>query len=66
MKTRERQPAQWVDALLAIQTAALKPEKSNTLPRSRRRLVRRERPLNMIGCLALLHAIRLAGRADKR
>ena len=66
MISRERQPAEWPDALLAVQTAALSPKKLNTLPRSRRRSVRRERPLNMLGCMALLHAIRSAAKADKR
>jgi NAD(P)-dependent dehydrogenase (short-subunit alcohol dehydrogenase family) len=66
MISREGQPAEWPDALLAVQTAVLSPKKLKTLPGSRRRPVRRERPLNMLGCMALLHAIRSAAKADKR
>ncbi len=66
MMTIEQKPAQWIDSLLKGQVATVKSKKSNTLARSRRRSVREDRPLNVLGCLALIHAVRTAQAASKR
>lgn len=66
MMTIEQKPAQWIDKLLNGKVPAAKPKKSKTLARSRRRSIRQERPLNVLGCLALIHAVRTAEAASKR
>jgi hypothetical protein len=66
MMTIEQKPAQWIDSLFQGQVPAVKPKKSNKVARSRRRTVRHDRPLNVLGCLALVHALRTAEAASKR
>jgi len=66
MMTIEQKPAQWIDTLLDGQAPAGKPKKSKRVARSRRRSIRQERPLNVLGCLALIHAVRTAEAASKR
>jgi hypothetical protein len=66
MMTIEQKPAQWIDTLLNGQVPAVKPKKSKRLARSRRRSIRKERPLNVLGCLALIHAVRTAQAASKK
>jgi hypothetical protein len=66
MITIEEKPAKWIDSLLKGQVAPVKPKKVNRLSRSRRRSVRDNRPLNVLGCLALVHAVRTALAANKR
>ena len=66
MMTIEQKPAQWIDTLLNGQVPAGKPKKSKRPARSRRRSIRQERPLNVLGCLALIHAVRTAEAASKR
>jgi hypothetical protein len=66
MITIEQKSAQWIDSMLKGPTAAVRPKKSSRLARSRRRSVRNDRPLNVLGCLALIHAVRSAEAASKR
>jgi hypothetical protein len=56
----EQNATQWIDS--QIQT---KSRKSINHARSRRRSERRERPLNVLGCLALIYAIRSADSGDR-
>jgi hypothetical protein len=53
----EQNPTQWVDSQVQRQTGATNSRKSARLARSRRQGDRRE-PLNVLGCLALIHAVR--------
>ena len=61
----EQNATQWVDSQIQRQIGATKSRKSINHPRSRRRGERRERPLNVLGCLALIHAIRSADSGDR-
>ena len=54
----EQNPTQWVDSQVQRETGAANGRKSARLARSRRQGDRRERPLNVLGCLALIHAVR--------
>jgi hypothetical protein len=54
----EQNATQWVETVLEGQTSATKRRKSVRLARSRRLGKGNERPLNILGCLALIHAVR--------
>jgi hypothetical protein len=55
----EEQARQWVDAKVEAQTAGIQMSKSAKRGRSKRHAdERRDRPLNVLGCFALIHAIR--------
>jgi len=61
----EQNPARWIDSQVERQTGASKNKKSIRLARSRRRGEHRERPLNVLGCLALIHAVRSVDSGDR-
>src|ERR1700677_2876079 len=54
----EQTPMQWIDSQVQRQTASTKSRKSTRMARSRRQADRGDRPLNFLGCLALIHAVR--------
>jgi hypothetical protein len=61
----EQNPMQWIDSQVQRQNDATKSRKSIRLARSRRQVERRERPLNVLGCLALIHAVRSVDAGDR-
>ena len=61
----EQNPTQWIDSQVQRQTGAANTRKSTRLARSRRQGDRRERPLNVLGCLALIHAVRSVDSGDR-
>jgi hypothetical protein len=61
----EQNPTQWIDSQIQRQTGATKSRKSINQVRSRRQGERRQRHLNVLGCLALIHAVRSADACDR-
>ena len=61
----EQNPTQWIDSQVKRQTGATNSRKSTRPARSRRQGDRRDRPLNVIGCLALIHAVRSVDAGDR-
>jgi hypothetical protein len=61
----EQNPTQWIDSQIQRQIGANKSRKSIRLARSRRQGECRERPLNLLGCLALIHAVRSVDSGDR-
>jgi hypothetical protein len=61
----EQNPTQWIDSQIQRQRGATKSRKSINLARSRRQGERRERHLNVLGCLALIHAVRSVDSGDR-
>jgi hypothetical protein len=61
----EQNPTQWIDSQVQRQTASTKTRKSMRIARSRRQADRRDRPLNVLGCLALIHAVRSVDSGDR-
>jgi hypothetical protein len=61
----EQNPMQWIDSQVQRQNDATKSRKSIRLARSCRQVERRERPLNVLGCLALIHAVRSVDAGDR-
>jgi hypothetical protein len=61
----EQNPTQWIDSQVKRQTGATNSRKSTRTARSRRQGDRRDRPLNVIGCLALIHAVRSVDAGDR-
>jgi hypothetical protein len=59
----EQNAMQWIDS--QVQRQIGKGRKSTNITRSRRKSDRFEGPLNVIGCLALVHAVRSAGSGDR-
>jgi hypothetical protein len=51
----EQNPTQWIESQVQRQTGATTNRKSIRIARSRQQ---GDRPLNVIGCLALIHAVR--------
>jgi hypothetical protein len=54
----EQNPMQWIESQVQRQNGATKSRKSIRAARTSRQVERRERPLNVLGCLALIHAVR--------
>lgn len=61
----EQNATQWVETVLQGQIGATKRKKSTRLARSRRLGGRSDRPLNVLGCLALIHAVRSANPGER-
>jgi hypothetical protein len=61
----EQNPAQWIDSQIQRQTGAAKSRKSINQARSRQQGERRQRHLNVLGCLALIHAVRSVDSCDR-
>src|ERR1700739_1749077 len=61
----EQNATQWVETVLQGQISATKRRKSVKLDRSRRLGRRSEQPLNILGCLALIHAVRSADSGER-
>jgi hypothetical protein len=61
----EQNATQWIDSQVRRQIGTLKSRKSVSLARSRRSGELREYPLNVLGCLALIHAVRSVDSADR-
>ena len=61
----EQNPAQWIDSQIQRQTGATKSRKSINQARSRQQGERRQRHLNVLGCLALIHAVRSVDSCDR-
>jgi hypothetical protein len=61
----EQNPMQWIDSQIQRQNGATRSGKSIRVARSRRQAERRERPLNVLGCLALIHAVRSVDSGDR-
>jgi hypothetical protein len=61
----EQSPTQWIDAQVQGQIGARKTRKIIGPPRSRGQGTRLERPLNVLGCLALIHAVRSVNSGDR-
>jgi hypothetical protein len=61
----EQNPAQWIDSQIQRQTGATKSRKSINQARSRRQGERRQGHLNVLGCLALIHAVRSVDSCDR-
>jgi hypothetical protein len=61
----EQTPMQWIDSQVQRQTASTKIRKSMRLARSRKQADRGDRPLNFLGCLALIHAVRSVDSGDR-
>jgi len=60
--SREQDPTQLIDSQVKRQTGATNSRKSSRPARSRRQ---GDRPLNVIGCLALIHAVRSVDAGDR-
>jgi hypothetical protein len=57
--SNEQKARQWVDSMVLSQNGDSKSVKSSSRRVQARRLQdRRDRPLNVLGCFALIHAIR--------
>jgi hypothetical protein len=56
----EQNPMQWIDSQIQRQNSATRSGKSIRVARSRR-----EQPLNVLGCLALIHAVRSVDSGDR-
>ena len=61
----EQNPTQWIDAQVQRQVGGNKSRKSIRNARSRRQGDRSDRPLNVIGCLALIYAVRSADSGNR-
>jgi hypothetical protein len=61
----EQNATQWIESQIRRQTGATKSRRSINYAQSRRRGEGRERPLNVLGCLALIHAVRSSGSGDR-
>jgi hypothetical protein len=61
----EQTPTQWIDSQVQRQTASAKTRKSIRVARSCKQADRRDRPLNVLGCLALIHAVRSVDSGDR-
>jgi hypothetical protein len=61
----EQNATQWIDSEIQRQTGAAKSRKSINQVRSRRQGERRQRHLNVLGCLALIHAVRSFDSSDR-
>jgi hypothetical protein len=61
----EQNPAQWIDSQIQRQTGATKSRKSINQARSRQQGERRQRHLNVLGCLALIHAVRSVDSSNR-
>jgi hypothetical protein len=61
----DQNPAQWIDSQIQRQIVATKSRKSINQARSRRQGERRQRNLNVLGCLALIHAVRSVDSCDR-
>jgi hypothetical protein len=61
----EQTPTQWIDTQVQHQIGANKRRKSAGIVRSRRQEDNRDRPLNVLGCMALVHAVRTAGSGNR-
>ena len=59
--SNERKARQCVDSMVQGQNVASKSRKSVGPAKAKRLEKRGDRPLNFIGCLALLHAVRSVG-----
>jgi hypothetical protein len=59
----EQNSTQWIDS--QVQRQIGKNRKSISHRRSRRQGERREQPLNVLGCLALIHAVRSVDAGDR-
>ncbi|MBV9107390.1 MAG: hypothetical protein JO313_15350 [Verrucomicrobia bacterium] len=57
----EQNSTPWNDSQVLRQTGATKIRKLSGLVAPRRQAKRAKRPLNVLGCLALIHAVRSAG-----
>ena len=56
--SNEQKARKWVDSMVAAQNAGNKSQKSVGRTRAKRLERRSDRPLNLLGCFALIHAIR--------
>lgn len=56
--SNEQKAKQWVDSMVEAQNGGTKSQRSVRRTRAKRLEARRDRPLNLLGCFALIHAIR--------
>jgi len=56
--SNEQKAKQWVDSIVEAQNGGTKSQKSVRRTRTKRLESRNDRPLNLLGCFALIHAIR--------
>jgi hypothetical protein len=61
----EQSPTQWIDSQVKRQINFTKSRKSIRIARSRQQGELRAGPLNLLGCLALIHAVRSADSGDR-
>jgi hypothetical protein len=61
----EQNPKKWIDSEIQRQMGATKSRQSIKQGRSRRQREARERHLNVLGCLALIHAVRSVDSGDR-
>jgi hypothetical protein len=61
----EQNATQWIESQIQRQTGAAKSRKSINQVRSRLQGERRQRHLNVLGCLALIHAVRSVDSSDR-
>jgi hypothetical protein len=61
----EQTATQWIDTQVQHQIGTHKSRKSAGIVRSHRQEDRRDRPLNVLGCMALVHAVRTADAGNR-
>ncbi len=62
----EQNATQWIDSQIQLQTGATKrSRKSINQARSRRHRENRQSHLNVLGCLALIHAVRSVDSSNR-
>jgi hypothetical protein len=64
--SKEQKARKLLDSMVEHQSGGTKRLKSTGLARARRLEERRDRPLNVLGCFALIHAIRSVNSGTRR
>ena len=63
--SNEQKARQWLNSMVEGQNGGTKSPKSVRRARARRFEERRDRPLNVLGCFALIHAIRSVNSGNR-
>lgn len=63
--SNEQKARKWLDSIVEGQNGGTKSLKSVRRARARRRAQRDDRPLNVLGCFALIHAIRSVSSGEQ-
>jgi len=63
--SNEQKARKWLDSMVEHQNGGTKSLKSVRRARARRLEERRDRPLNVLGCFALIHAIRSVNSGNR-